>query len=239
MTNEKFAAICKQYQEEYCKWLHPDNLKAITPLYKKYKKFCIENLLNEDDESSVYDWLNQNINNPDIMIDSPDAKFIGHDPVDKHKIIILGEYKDSIKLKTQIKRGNEKQLIEEIKQQIKDILGYDPTIYAGGNHIKFEYNNKILYVIEWHFDPKYNSNVKENYQEQNIIKQACKELNLTYKQLGEAIGYSESAIKNAGVGEASEPMKKAIELYKETLELKSKLKKTEDFKSNLKDFLAD
>lgn len=73
----------------------------------------------------------------------------------------------------------------------------------------------------------------------NLIKQTCKELNLTYKQLGEAIGYSESAIKNAGVGEASEPMKKAIELYKETLELKSKLKKTEDFKSNLKDFLAD
>lgn len=75
--------------------------------------------------------------------------------------------------------------------------------------------------------------------DKNLIKQTCKELNLTYKQLGEAIGYSESAIKNAGVGEASEPMKKAIELYKETLELKSKLKKTEDFKSNLKDFLAD
>lgn len=75
--------------------------------------------------------------------------------------------------------------------------------------------------------------------DENLIKTTCKELNLTYKQLGEAIGYSESAIKNAGVGEASEPMKKAIELYKETLELKSKLKKTEDFKSNLKDFLAD
>ncbi|MBP3676417.1 MAG: transcriptional regulator [Campylobacter sp.] len=75
--------------------------------------------------------------------------------------------------------------------------------------------------------------------DENLIKSTCKELNLTYKQLGEAIGYSESAIKNAGVGEASEPMKKAIELYKETLELKSKLKKTEDFKSNLKDFLAD
>lgn len=75
--------------------------------------------------------------------------------------------------------------------------------------------------------------------DENLIKQTCKELNLTYKQLGELIGYSESAIKNAGVGEASEPMKKAIELYKETLELKSKLKKTEDFKNNLKDFLAD
>ena len=52
--------------------------------------------------------------------------------------------------------------------------------------------------------------------DENLIKSTCKELNLTYKQLSEAIGYSESAIKNAGVGEASEPMKKAIELYKET-----------------------
>lgn len=75
--------------------------------------------------------------------------------------------------------------------------------------------------------------------DENLIKQTCKELNLTYKQLGEAIGYSESAIKNAGSGEASEPMRKAIELYKETLNLKSKLEKSEAFKNNLKDFLAD
>lgn len=58
---------------------------------------------------------------------------------------------------------------------------------------------------------------------ENIVKQTCKELNLTYKQLGEAIGYSESAIKNAGVGEASEPMKKAIELYRENLKLQQEL----------------
>ncbi|MBF0983540.1 MAG: XRE family transcriptional regulator [Campylobacter sp.] len=73
----------------------------------------------------------------------------------------------------------------------------------------------------------------------NIIKRVCYELGLTYKQLGEAIGYSESAIKNAGVGEASEPMKKAIELYKETLNLRAKLDKSEAFKNNLKNFLED
>ena len=73
----------------------------------------------------------------------------------------------------------------------------------------------------------------------NLIKATCKELNLTYKQLGEAIGYSESAIKNAGTRETSEPIKKAIELYKETLNLKTKLEKSEAFKNNLKDFLAD
>ncbi|WP_236847476.1 helix-turn-helix transcriptional regulator [Campylobacter lanienae] len=227
MTNEEFVAICKQYQEEYCKWLHPDNLRAITPLYKKYKKFCIENLLNEDDESSVYDWLNQNINNPDIMIDSLNAKFIGHDPVDKHKIIISGEYKDSIKLKTQIKRGNEKQLIEEIKQQIKDILGYVPFCHEGGNHIEFKDNDKVLYAIEWHFDPKY---------EQNIIKQACKELNLTYKQLGEAIGYGEEAISKASrTSNISTAMNKALKLYLENLELKNRLKALDTLSNIIKE----
>lgn len=238
MTNKEFVAICKQYQEEYCKWLHPDNLRAITPLYKKYKKFCIENLLNEDDESSVYDWLNQNTNNPDIMIDSLNAKFIGHDPLDKHKIIILGEYKDSIKLKTQIKRGNEKQLIEEIKQQIKDIIGYDPFFHEGGNHIEFKDNDKVLYAIEWHFDPKYNSNVKENCQEQNIIKRACKELNLTYKQLGEAIGISEGRVKQLAIGEIGEQVEKACQMLIKIHKLEAELNEQKQLKTLLKNFIS-
>ena len=231
MTNKEFVAICKQYQEEYCKWLHPDNLKAITPFYKNFKKFCIANLLNEDEESSVYDWLNQNINNPDIMIDSLNAKFIGHDPVDKYKIIILGEYKDSIKLKTQIKRGNEKQLIKEIKQQIKDIVGYDPFFHEGGNHIEFKDNNdKVLYAIEWHFDPKY---------EQNIIKQTCKELNLTYKQLGELIGLSEGSIKRlATSNEINTQVIKSCEMLFEIKNLKEQLANTETLKTALKSLLS-
>ncbi|MBR6612710.1 MAG: hypothetical protein IKK93_10835 [Campylobacter sp.] len=221
MTNEEFVAICKQYQEEYCKWLHPDNLKAITPLYKKYKKFCIENLLNEDDESSVYDWLNQNTNNPDIMIDSLNAKFIGHDPVDKHKIIILGEYKDSIKLKTQIKRGNEKQLIEEIKQQIKDIIGYDPFYHEGGNHIEFKDNNKVLYAIEWHFDPKY---------EQNIIKQTCKELQITQRELAEIIKVNDGTVRQwSSKGDVMPNVEVTLNLLLENHKLKSQLDKIKGF----------
>lgn len=58
----------------------------------------------------------------------------------------------------------------------------------------------------------------------NIIKTTCKELNLTYKQLGELIGYSESALNNAARSEKiSEPLTRAIELYKENLELKKEL----------------
>ena len=69
---------------------------------------------------------------------------------------------------------------------------------------------------------------------ENLIKQTCKELGLTYKQLGEMIGYSESAINNASRQEKiSEPLKKAIELYSENLKLKNEL---QDFRT-LKDIL--
>lgn len=61
--------------------------------------------------------------------------------------------------------------------------------------------------------------------EQNLIKQTCKELNLTYKQLGELIGYGEEAVsKAARTDNISATMNKALLLYLENLELKNKLK---------------
>ena len=58
----------------------------------------------------------------------------------------------------------------------------------------------------------------------NLIKQTCKELNLTYKQLGELIGYSEATLnKNASTGEISKAIEVAINLYLETLRLKKEL----------------
>lgn len=76
--------------------------------------------------------------------------------------------------------------------------------------------------------------------EENIVKRVCKELGLTYKQLGEAIGYSEAAVKAAiAKNEISEPMKKAIELYKETLKLKEQNADFEAFKAFFKAILKD
>ena len=69
----------------------------------------------------------------------------------------------------------------------------------------------------------------------NIVKRVCKELGLTYKQLGEAIGYSESALNNAARQEKiSEPLKRAVEPYLENLKLQQELA---DFKT-LKAILA-
>ena len=59
----------------------------------------------------------------------------------------------------------------------------------------------------------------------NLIKTTCKELNLTYKQLGEAIGYGEEAVsKAARTDNISSAMNKALSLYLENAELKNKLK---------------
>ena len=47
--------------------------------------------------------------------------------------------------------------------------------------------------------------------EENIVKRTCKELGLTYKELGEAIGYSEGALKMAVQRDSVSPqMEKAI-----------------------------
>lgn len=70
---------------------------------------------------------------------------------------------------------------------------------------------------------------------ENLIKQTCKELGLTYRELGELIGYSESAINNASrQAKISEPLTKAILLYRENLELKKEL---QDFRT-LKEILS-
>ncbi|EAH5941854.1 TPA: transcriptional regulator [Campylobacter coli] len=67
------------------------------------------------------------------------------------------------------------------------------------------------------------------------IKEFCKEQGLTYKQLGELIGYSESAIKSAiAKDEVSEPMSKAIQMQLEINQLKKELQEFENFKNFIK-----
>ena len=73
---------------------------------------------------------------------------------------------------------------------------------------------------------------------ENLIKATCKELNLTYKQLGEAIGYGEEAVsKAARTDNISATMNKALLLYLENLELKNKLKTLESLKIILKELV--
>ncbi|PAF41441.1 transcriptional regulator [Helicobacter sp. 11S03491-1] len=83
---------------------------------------------------------------------------------------------------------------------------------------------------------------QENKQakQDNLIKKTAKELGMTYKELGEAIGYSEAAIKaSIAKGEISEPMKKSIEMYLEITSLKNQNKDFETFKEFFKKILQN
>ncbi|SUX41036.1 hypothetical protein [Campylobacter upsaliensis] len=68
--------------------------------------------------------------------------------------LIYGSLKDEIQINTEIKQGNEKKVIDEAKAQIAELIGYEPSEYKGGNHIKLEdiETKEIFYCIEWH-DP--------------------------------------------------------------------------------------
>jgi len=74
-------------------------------------------------------------------------------------------------------------------------------------------------------------------ENENIVKRVCKELGLTYRELGERIGYSEGAIRNCATKEISEQMQKATELYIENIELKKQLQSTNILKNALKDLI--
>lgn len=75
-----------------------------------------------------------------------------------------------------------------------------------------------------------------NENKENLIKKVCKELNLTYKQLGELIGYSEATLnKNASTGQISRAIEVAINLYLDNLKLRKELAKFTQLKELLKD----
>lgn len=75
------------------------------------------------------------------------------------------------------------------------------------------------------------------FKDENIVKATCRKLGITYKELGDEIGYSESAISNASRGTVSDAMKKAIELYLKTLEQEKELQKLTTLRTTLKSIL--
>ncbi|EHE0129435.1 transcriptional regulator [Campylobacter coli] len=75
-------------------------------------------------------------------------------------------------------------------------------------------------------------------EKENIVKKTCKELGLTYRQLGELIGFGEEAISKAARTEnISTQMQKALDLYLENIDLKEKLKEMDNLKNTLKTLL--
>jgi len=74
-------------------------------------------------------------------------------------------------------------------------------------------------------------------KEVHLVKRVSKELGLTYKELGEKIGYSEGALRGAvSKNQLSIQLEKALELYLEIETLKSskeKIAKTKELLETL------
>jgi len=76
-------------------------------------------------------------------------------------------------------------------------------------------------------------------KEVHLVKRVAKEFGLTYKELGEEIGYSESNLrKSVSENRLSLPLKKAIELYFENQKVKKLRKEREELKDILRTFLS-
>lgn len=72
--------------------------------------------------------------------------------------------------------------------------------------------------------------------DENIVKKTCKELGLTYKELGEAIGYSESNLrKTVSDNKVSKQLEKSITMFIEINNLKKELQEYQTFKNMIKD----
>ena len=76
-------------------------------------------------------------------------------------------------------------------------------------------------------------------KEVHLVKRVSKELGLTYKELGEAIGYTESNLrKSVSENRLSMPLKKAIELYLQVIEFEENEKKIREMKDILRTLIS-
>ena len=72
-------------------------------------------------------------------------------------------------------------------------------------------------------------------EDENIVKKTCKELGMTYKELGEAIGYIESNLrKTVSDNKVSKQLEKSITMFIEINNLKKELQEYQTFKNMIK-----
>ncbi len=169
------------------------------------------------------------------------------------------EYKES---KTKTKYINSFMFIETFKhlnenslvRVFEDIIGCDGKklfISVSKENLKlFQPRSKHYYYrdililkkeIVCDTAASFNIDVAELFRDlhPNVIKQVCKDLNLTYKKLSYELGYKPDTInKAASSGKISFQLSKAIELYLENLRLKEELKDFELIKQTLQNVMV-
>jgi hypothetical protein len=75
--------------------------------------------------------------------------------------------------------------------------------------------------------------------EDNMIKIACIEQKLTYQQLADILGLSESSLRSAvSTNKVSKQVEKSIEMYLKIIQLEKELEKANSIKQVLKSWLS-
>ncbi|HIC3493755.1 TPA: hypothetical protein ACW4V7_000331 [Campylobacter coli] len=124
---------------------------------------------------------------------------------------------------------------DELIENIHYFYDYEQT--KGGRQRVIKWTLEGVYKL---FDKikklKERSNMAE--EKENIVKKTCKELGLTYRQLGELIGLSEGRVKQLAIGEVGEQVEKACQMLIKIHKLEAELNEQKQLKTLLKNFIS-
>ncbi|MCE7085967.1 MULTISPECIES: hypothetical protein [Campylobacter] len=124
---------------------------------------------------------------------------------------------------------------DELIENIHYFYDYEQT--KGGRQRVIKWTLEGVYKL---FDKikklKERSNMAE--EKENIVKKVCKELGLTYRQLGELIGLSEGRVKQLAIGEVGEQVEKACQMLIKIHKLEAELNEQKQLKTLLKNFIS-
>lgn len=118
-------------------------------------------------------------------------------------------------------KKHKKDIDSFLEEQSFDFKNYDDFIeyiqLRGMINSDIKAINRIIFT---------KANLKRLFQEyENPIKKFCKEQNLTYRELGNFLGFGTEAIsKSARTKKISLQLETALNLYKENIELKEQIK---------------
>jgi len=133
--------------------------------------------------------------------------------------------------------NNPDKMILEFLEKLADFNEGDSNgVKARLNHL-VEKESPIIYQ-------QYQTTYKNNELkyliglEDNIIRAACIEQRLTYQQLADAIGVSESSLRSSvSTNKVSKQVEKSIEMYLKIIHLEKELEKSNTIKTVLKSWL--
>lgn len=134
--------------------------------------------------------------------------------------------------------SNQDQMILNFLEALAD--------YNGGD--KLGVKTKLNHLVEQEsqvLDQQYQTTYKNSELkyliglEENIIRAACIEQRLTYQQLADAIGVSESSLRSSvSTNKVSKQVEKSIEMYLKIIYLEKEVEKTNTIKRVLKSWLS-